>query len=118
MYAQWSRIQGAEESSTFATATDPALEVANALSSLRQSVGDLARIATDKKSGLRLFVIKYAYFLRRSCVYRACNASLEEVLKIAFADACFPYTNGEYLNDTPDDPRSTKCLQDAKITLP
>ena len=118
LYRAWSRIQGGEEADTFAYATDPALEVANALSSLRTAVGDLARLVADKKNGLRSFVINYAYFLRRTCVYRTCNASLEESLKIAFADKCFPYTNGDYLSDTASFPRSTKCANDAGITVP
>ncbi|HVW66996.1 MAG TPA: hypothetical protein VHA78_04695 [Candidatus Peribacteraceae bacterium] len=118
LYNAWSLLQGRDEAESFPVTTDPELESAHAIAPLRSAVGDLARLATDKKNGLRSFVIKYAYFLRRSCTYRPCNASLEEVLKIAFSDACFPYTNGDYLNDTPGDPRWVKCVSDAGISLP
>ncbi|UPA22583.1 hypothetical protein K8942_06075 [Candidatus Peribacteria bacterium] len=119
LYALWSRIQGAGEAITFPSASDAQLEVAASLSPLRRSVGDLARLTmkTGDKN-LRSFVIKYAYFLRRSCMFRACNDSLDEVLKIVFTDECFPYTNGDFLNDTAANPRSTQCAEGAEITVP
>lgn len=118
VFNAWSLVQGKDEAVSFPVTTDPELESANAVAPLRTAVGDLARLATSKQNGLRSFVIKYAYFLRRSCIYRPCNASLEEVLKIAFSDACFPYTNGQYLDDSSSSPRWQKCAADAGIALP
>ncbi len=119
LYALWSRIQGQDEATIFPSATDPQLEVANTLTSLRDAVGDLARLTRmGGDRTLRGFVVKYAYFLRRSCVYRPCNASLNEILKIVFADECFPYADGSFLNDSPGDPRSTKCADAAEISVP
>lgn len=122
LFNAWSLFQGRDEAINFPIATDPELEIASALTPLRKAVGDLARLVlpdkTQQKQGLRDFVIKYAYFLRRSCINRPCNASLEEILKIAFADACFPYTNGDFLDDSPDSPRYQKCLDKAGIQLP
>lgn len=119
LYVLWSRIQGMREAAIFPSATDAQLEVAHALTPLRNAVGDLARLTLlSGDRTLRGFVVKYAYFLRRTCVYRPCNASLDEILKIVFADACFPYTNGDFLNDTTDNPRSAACADEADITVP
>ncbi len=121
LYTTWSGLQGTREAITFPFATDPALEVANSLSSLRQAIGDLARLTKlqeGKSDTLRAFVVKLASFLRRSCIYRPCNDSLDEVLKIVFTDECFPYTDGSFLSDTKDDPRSSKCADKAKLTVP
>lgn len=112
------------EASIYPEAIDSGLEVANALTSLRAAVSNLARLASqredssdpDSKPGVRDFVIRYAYFLRRTCVHRPCNLILDQAIKIALANACFPYTNGEYLGDTEDDPRWQKCKQAAGIT--
>lgn len=121
--AAWSRYQGAQEASTFPVASDPSLEIAEALKPLREAISGLARLTRidpnqEKKTDLRSFVIRFASFLLRSCTDRACNASLEEVLKIAFKDECFPYTNGEFLDDTEQNPRSRKCANAAGLSVP
>jgi hypothetical protein len=121
LYATWSRIQGADEAESFPSITDPALEVANSLSALRTSIGDLARLTrltSGKSDSLRGFVVKFASFLKKTCIYRPCSDSLDEVLKIVYTDACFPYANGEFLNDSPTNPRSKQCADGAKITVP
>lgn len=114
MYTTWSRLQGREEAAIFPEAVDAQLEVANSLTLLRTAVSDISKLAHDK-DGLRRFVIRYAYFLRRTCTNRPCSLSLEQVLKIALADECFPYTNGDYLSDTPDDTRAQKCKEAAGL---
>lgn len=108
LFRVWSRIQGTREAPLFVRTIDPQREVALSLAPLQQSVSRIAVLAREP-DGLRAFVLRYASFLRRTCVNRPCNAVLERVLKTAFADECFPYTNGEYLTDTPDDPRWQQC---------
>ncbi len=105
-----SRLQSTRESPLFVRTVDPQREVHEALAPLQDSVGRIARLARDQ-DGLRAFVLRYASFLRRTCIHRPCNLVLDRVLKTAFADACFPYTNGEFLQDTEDDPRWEKCKE-------
>lgn len=109
-----SKEQGRAESMIFAQASDGQQEIARALQPLRSAVSDFARLASDKRGGIREFVVKYAYFLRRTCMYRPCNKKLEWILKMALADECFPYTNGEFLNDSKEKPRWKKCEDEAK----
>lgn len=109
-----SKEQGRAESMIFAQASDGQQEIARALQPLRTAVSDFARIASEKKGGIREFIVKYAYFLRRTCMYHPCNKRLEWILKIALADECFPYTNGEFLNDTKENPRWEKCEKKAQ----
>lgn len=116
-FQAWSILQGEAEALLFPQATDDQLEIAQSLSNLHKVVSTLAKLGHDK-SGLRSFAINIAGFLRRSCIFRPCNASLEEVIKISTTDACFPYTNGEFLNDTPGSPRSKQCREAAKIAVP
>lgn len=125
LFRLWSAIQGRNEAATFPYATDAELEVAHGLDFLRSAISDLANLTVMKKGSLvmkkgslRSFVVDYASFLRRSCIERPCNASLEEILKIVFKDECFPYTNGEYLNDTPDNPRWKQCAEKAGLSVP
>jgi len=109
-------LQGKKEGIMFASAPDGTLEIADALKDLRASVGELSRIATQKE-GLRSFVIRYAYYLRRTCIYRPCNDSLERILRTAYADECFPYTDGQFLQDNANDPRWKKCAEAACIQV-
>lgn len=104
----WSRIQGRDEALIFPEAVDAQLEIADSLRSLRTAVSDLSTLASARE-GVREFVGRFAYFINRSCIYRPCSLMLERVIRIVTADECFPYTNGEYLEDTADNPRSRKC---------
>ncbi len=106
----WNQLQGREEAATFPITTDPQLEMVHALDPLTKAVSRLARLARNR-DGLRSFVLRYDYFLRRTCIYRPCNLILEQILRIAMTEECFPYTNGEFLSDSPGSPRWRKCLQ-------
>lgn len=110
----WSRIQARKEALIFPEAVDSQLEIAESLKGLREAVSSLSRLASQR-DGVRQFVGRYAYFLNRTCIYRPCSLMLERVIRIVTADECFPYTNGQYLSDTPDDPRSAKCERAAGI---
>lgn len=114
LWRVWDTIQGRQESPLFAIITDPQLEVAHGLSNLTDAVSTLSKLA-NKKDGMRTFVARFASFLSRTCVHRACKASLDEVLKIVFQDECFPYTDGNYLGDSEDNSRAEKCRKAAEL---
>lgn len=95
-----SGIQGAREGLIFPEAQDSQLEIAHALSDMRASVGELSRLASGP-GGIRAFVGEFAYFLRRTCMFRPCQQTLEQIIRISLQDACFPYTNGQFLGGGP-----------------
>ncbi len=95
-----SGIQGRLEGTIFPEAQDSQLEIARALSDMRSSIGELSRLASQP-TGVRSFVAEFAYFLRRTCMFRPCQQSLEQIIRISLADACFPYTNGAFLGGGP-----------------
>lgn len=111
-----SGIQGRSEGAAFPEATDAQLEIADSLSDMRASIGELSRLASQK-TGVRTFVVELAYFLRRTCVFRPCQKSLEQIIRIGLQDACFPYTNGEFLSDTEENPRWKKCAEAACVKV-
>lgn len=111
-----SGVQGREEGSIFPEAQDSQLEIAESLSDMRASIGELSRLAS-RPQGVRGFVLDMAYFLRRTCVYRPCLKRLEQIMRITMADACFPYTNGEFLSDSENNPRWKKCALAACIQI-
>ncbi len=111
-----SGIQGRKEGAIFPEAADSQLEIADALSDMRASIGELSRLASLKQ-GVRTFVLELAYFLRRTCAFRACGKILEQVVRIGLQDECFPYTNGSFLSDTEDSPRWKKCAEAACIQV-
>lgn len=110
----WSRMQARKEALIFPEAVDSQLEIAESLKGLRTAVSRLSKLASEP-DGVRQFVARYAYFINRSCIYRPCSLLLERVIRIVTADECFPYTNGEYLTDTPENPRSEKCEEGAGL---
>ncbi len=112
----WGRIQGAFEAAIFPQAVDAPLTLTRE-SPLRAPVARLAKLAADRQGGLREFTKSYAYFLLRSCMFRPCRAKLTQTIKMADADACFPYTNGEFLDDTEANPRWRQCAEAAEIDL-
>ncbi|MDO8649472.1 MAG: hypothetical protein Q7R81_06870 [Candidatus Peregrinibacteria bacterium] len=117
---QFSGRQGEQESGLLAAAMDPYLSLNvwhrnPQLPSLRR----LANLVKDPEDGLRGFVRDYAYYLRRSCIYRPCNARLDRILKIVLEPslACFPYTTGSFKADTCANPRWKKCNDAANLGL-
>jgi len=112
-----------KEGTAFDASPDSTIEIPHALGDLRTSVSELSRLSgkDGEKEGLRAFVIRFAYFLRRSCVFRPCNESLERIMRIAYADECFPYTDGDFVTQEKDetsDPQWKKCAIEACIQLP
>lgn len=111
-----SGVQGREEGSIFPEAQDSQLEIAASLSDMRAAIGELSRLSSQP-TGVRGFVLDMAYFLRRTCVFRPCQKRLEQIMRITMADACFPYTNGEFLGDSSDSPRWKACAMSACIQV-
>jgi len=111
-----SGLQGRREGTIFAESTDSQLEIAESLSDMRASIGELSRLASQK-TGVRAFVVDLAYFLRRTCAFRPCQRSLEQVIRISLQDECFPYTNGQFLGDSEGNPRWKQCAMAACIQV-
>lgn len=111
----WSRLQARKEALIFPEAVDAPLEIAASLDQLHTAVSSLAKLASKKDEGLRAFTASYASFLARTCIYRPCQMLLEQVIRLVTTDACFPYANGEYLDDDEENPRWEKCREAAGI---
>jgi hypothetical protein len=103
--------QAKEESAQIAKTIDAPLRVIETLTPLRKEVRELALAVQTSDKGLRKFVRDYAAFLRTSCIFRPCNEQLDRILKIIFADECFPYVNGAAL----DEDVAEKCKNAAGI---
>jgi hypothetical protein len=116
-YQAFSIDQGSREGLTFATGADPLLSARDAFSRLRTSVAELGKLGSDK-NGLRGFVRDFASYLRRTCMDRPCNNRLESILKVVFTDVCFPYSSGDYLKDTCENPRWRQCMMEAFGSAP
>lgn len=74
-------------------AYDTAVQTKEVMQPVRPMMAKNAQLVSSTQGGMRRFAINYAYFLRRSCIYRPCNEKLDTIMQILFSDACFPYTN-------------------------
>ena len=110
----WSRVQSRMNTLIFPEAVDAPLEISHSLSDLHAAVSAFSRQASDRE-GVRDFITRFAYFLRISCTKRQCSDLLERAIRLSTTDECFPYANGDYLNDTEDNPRWQKCRDAAGI---
>lgn len=110
-----SEAQGENEAILFAQGSDPVYQVADALEDLRKAGAPLMRIASEQ-SGLRQGVLRFAWFLRRSCTDRPCGQKLDQIMRIAQADDCFPYVSGNYQSQTCEEPQWKKCYDEAKLS--
>ena len=81
--------------------------------SVIESLKSLQELTQDSSKGLRRFVINLATYLNRTCIDRPCKNRLEYVLKVAFSDNCFPYSNASNISTE----ALQKCLDDADIDL-
>lgn len=138
----FSALQMRQDSGVIAAIVESA-QIEEAFAPLTQTVGDFASLShdnhiaadTDKAKEeikpippedrtMRDFLREYIYFLRRSCMNRPCNASLDRIFKIAGTDSCFPYTDGSGDEGDPQTEKARneltekltkKCIKDAKI---
>lgn len=83
-----------QESSILPKAQDMSEQVRNALEPVRPAMRRNVLLVNSSSRGLRKFGINFAYYLRRSCIYRPCNQKLDTVMQILFSDECFPYATG------------------------
>ena len=88
--------QATDESTILPKAHDMPQQVRSAMEPIRPAMKRNVELVTKPNEGLRKFTRNYAYFLRRSCIYRPCNTRLEMIMKILYTDACFPYASGKF----------------------
>lgn len=119
-FPQWISAQAAREALMVAKSQDAQLQTAEALSPVRSPMKELALLTFGKAlnagenvelRGIRGYVRNFAFFLRRSCMFRTCNERLDRIEKTIFEDDCFPYTTGKYLED---EEIHEKCLEAAE----
>lgn len=110
------QVQERQEAVSFAIGADPLLSSDVSYKKLNDSVYKLGQLASSI-TGIRGFVRDFAYYLRRTCMERPCNARLDQVLKVVLADECFPYVNGKFQLDTVGNERWRKCVAQAGIPL-
>lgn len=112
LFTEWNLSQAQQDSRGYARFTEPRFFVQEAFEPLRKANRELAELVTNMEKGLRRFAIDFSYYIRRSCVYRVCNNTLDRALKILFKDECFPYVSGEYLES---DDNTQACKQAAEV---
>ncbi|MBT4119804.1 MAG: hypothetical protein HOG89_03860 [Candidatus Peribacter sp.] len=115
IWKAFSHKQATQESSILPKAQDAELEVLEALKPVRPAIKRNIELVINSNTGLRKFARNYAYFLRRSCIYRPCNEKLETIIKTLYSDECFPYANGSFQvkpgAEAPDKTTWEKCQE-------
>ncbi len=96
VFSDFMHWQATQDSSILPKAQDAVLEVIAALKPVRPAMKNNIETVTDSGKGLRKFARNYAYFLRRTCIYRPCNEKLETIMKTLYSDECFPYASGDF----------------------
>lgn len=91
-----SKNQAGLESAIFPKATDGQLRLIEIMEPVRPVIASLAKSVSSDQEGIRAFAKNYAYYLRRSCIFRSCSDRLDKIIKILLEDDCFPYASGEY----------------------
>ena len=104
--------QATADASILPKAQDLSRQVVEVLEPVRPSTKRNIELVTDVTEGLRKFGKNYAYYLRRSCIYRPCNNRLDQILKIFFVDDCFPYASGDFENGVEPNPEFESCMED------
>ena len=107
----YSHVQATQESALIIKAQDAELEVLEALEPVRPAVKKNIETVNQQSRGLRKFARNYAYYLRRSCVYRPCNEKLETIMKVLFSDECFPYASGAFEDNLEPNPEHEECME-------
>jgi hypothetical protein len=99
-FRSWNIYHGKKNAQPVAKGQDAQLQIAEELRSAQGPVRRLGDLVSGHSSGLRFFTKGFAYYLRRSCLYRSCNRRLDQILKITFKNECFPYFSGAYFGDS------------------
>ncbi|MCK5016371.1 MAG: hypothetical protein KAS32_04790 [Candidatus Peribacteraceae bacterium] len=100
----------------FAQSIDSQQKLTTTFNILREDNKKFAELTSKKDSGIRKFLINYAFFLRRTCLYRPCNSALDRILRISLEDECFPYANGQYIHKTNSQPQALRCQNSADVS--
>jgi hypothetical protein len=79
--------------------SDAQKQVREMLQPLREVMQEFSLMAAARHRGMRAFTARFASLVRRSCLFRPCNALLDRALKIDLEDSCFPYTSGMFLSN-------------------
>lgn len=117
--AAWLRFmefQAKKEATILPIAQDTQLEVQRALLPLRAAMKKNIELVNTADKGLRKFARNFAYFLRRSCIYRPCNEKLDTIMKVLYSNDCFPYASGTFTvqDEYKGDPQWKKCQEAMK----
>ncbi len=112
--SSWNVYHGKKAAIPVAKSQDGQLQIAEALRSAHGPIERLGGLISGHAAGLRFFTKGYAYYMRRTCMYRSCNKRLEQVLRINFKNECFPYFSGAYFNSTA---AHTQCKSAAEVTV-
>ncbi|TSC80516.1 MAG: hypothetical protein G01um101425_170 [Candidatus Peregrinibacteria bacterium Gr01-1014_25] len=110
-----SSLQGAWEALMFAEGVDPQRMIEDALSPFSGVVSSISTLANSPK-GMRAFAERLSLYLLRTCMDRPCTLRLLHILKIVKTDSCFPYTNGEFLEHSCQEPDWKVCIDAVKET--
>ncbi len=112
--SSWNIYHGKKAAIPIAKSQDGQLQIAEALRSAHGPIERLGGLITGHSAGLRFFTKGFAFYMRRSCMYRSCNRRLEQVLRINFKSECFPYFSGAYFNSTT---AHEQCKNAAEVTV-
>ncbi|MBM3228145.1 hypothetical protein FJZ27_04805 [Candidatus Peribacteria bacterium] len=113
-FRSWNIYHGKKYAESVAKGQDAQLQIAEELRGSQQSLRRLGELISNDGAGLRSFTKGFAYYLRRSCLYRSCNRKLEQILRINFKNECFPYFSGAYFGNTKAHER---CKNAANISV-
>jgi len=114
IFLSWNKYHGKKEAEPLAKSQDNILQIRESDPGMGRVTERFAALVRSHTSGLRSFGKGFAYYLRRSCIYRPCNARLDQVLRILFENSCFPYVSGSYFGNTQ---AHLRCKNDAAITV-
>ncbi|PIR53291.1 hypothetical protein COU76_01840 [Candidatus Peregrinibacteria bacterium CG10_big_fil_rev_8_21_14_0_10_49_10] len=99
-FGTWNVIQAGRETRPLIQSADSYEQIVDTAASLRKTMQNFYELASKKERGVRKFATNFAFFLRRTCIYRPCNVLLDRLLKVTLEDTCFPYTSGKYVGDS------------------
>lgn len=111
-FFSWNRFHAQREAVAIPKAQDNILQIRESSPGMGAVSARLGGLVGSHSSGVRRFGKSFAYYLRRSCIYRPCNAKLDQILRIMFKDSCFPYMSGAYFGNPL---AHEQCKTDAEI---
>ena len=114
VFQSWNTYHGKKEAISLAASQDNILQIQEASPQMNAVTQRLRALTQNHAQGVRSFAKGFAYYLRRSCIYRPCNAKLDQVLRIVFQNSCFPYASGLYFGN---EDAHEDCREDAEITV-